>query len=67
MAWIVDIIPGINPYEQGGLNSAQRRDPDALPPQSSIGIAMNMVHDLFIGLTKGNAVFALKAGILSGE
>lgn len=65
--WIVDIIPGINPDEQGGLNSAQRRDPDALPPQTSFGIALNMVHDLFTGLGRGNAVFALKAGMLSGK
>lgn len=47
------------------LGSASRRDPDALPPRNAFEWVMNFVHQALSGLSHGNVLFALKAGLLS--
>ena len=44
-----------------------RRDPDALPPSGPFQIAMHKLYDATTSLGRGNALFALKAGLLTGE
>jgi hypothetical protein len=46
---------------------ARVRDPDALPPRNSIEWVMTLVHKFIMGLGGGNAIFAAKAGLLSGK
>ena len=44
-----------------------RRDPDALPPSNAFQHVMHWVYQLASGLTRGNALFAIKAGLLTGK
>ena len=62
----VDVIQGIDPAWDEDLGMTGRRDPDALPPTNVFQWVMHYVHDLLAGLTRGNALFALKAGTLTG-
>lgn len=48
------------------LGSATRRDPDALPPRNALEWFMNLIYVGICGLSKGDALFALKAGLLTG-
>ena len=60
-----DIIQGKEgPYMD--IGAAQRRDPDALPPQNSFEALMNVFYHSFRGLSRGNQLFAIKAGVLTG-
>lgn len=43
----------------------RRRDPDALPPSNAFQHAMHWIHDMVSALGRGNALFALKAGLLT--
>ena len=43
------------------------RDPDALPPRNSTEWVMTLIYKFIIGLGGGNAVFAAKAGLLTGK
>ena len=43
-----------------------RRDPDALPPENAFQWVMHWIHGWLTGMTRGNVLFALKAGLLSG-
>lgn len=43
-----------------------RRDPDALPPSNAFETAMYWIHTGLAALGHGNAVFAIKAGLLTG-
>jgi hypothetical protein len=45
----------------------QVRDPDALPPRNSTEWVMTLIYKFIIGLGGGNAIFAAKAGLLSGK
>lgn len=49
------------------LGMPRRRDPDALPPRNILESAMNLVYHAVSGLTRGNAVFALKAAVMTGS
>ena len=49
------------------LGMTQRRDPDALPPSSAFETAMYWVHHALAALGHGNCVFAIKAGLLTGN
>ena len=60
-----DIIQGKEgPYMDIGV--AQQRDPDALPPRNSFEAVMNVLYHSFRGLSRGNQLFAIKAGVLTG-
>lgn len=43
------------------------RDPDALPPRNSTEWVMTLIYKFIMGLGGGNAIFAVKAGLLSGK
>ncbi|EJF58526.1 hypothetical protein DICSQDRAFT_66814 [Dichomitus squalens LYAD-421 SS1] len=60
-----DVIQGIDAAWAEDLGMTGRRDPDALPPTNVFQWIMHGIHDLLAGLTRGNALFALKAGLLS--
>ncbi|KAI0917777.1 hypothetical protein AcV7_007101 [Taiwanofungus camphoratus] len=60
-----DMIPGIDQEMEDDLGMASRRDPDALPAQNTFQKAMNLLHRALVGLSGGNALFALKAGVLT--
>ncbi|KAI0292339.1 hypothetical protein B0F90DRAFT_1811958 [Multifurca ochricompacta] len=47
------------------MGIAQRRDPDALPPRNTFEVIMNVLYHAFQGLSRGNQLFAIKAGILT--
>ncbi len=49
------------------IGIAQRRDPDALPPRNSFEAIMNVFYHAFRGLSRGNQLFAIKAGVLTGQ
>jgi hypothetical protein len=49
------------------LGTAQRRDPDALPPGNPFEVTMNILYHSFRGLSQGNQLFAIKAGILTSQ
>jgi hypothetical protein len=58
-----DVIPGrVNTDE---LGEAEARDPDALPPRNLIEALGTRFHNLVTGLGGGNAVYAVKAGVLT--
>lgn len=52
-----------NPNTDLGLT--RRRDPDALPPSNSFETAMYWLHKVIAALGHGNAVFAIKAGLVT--
>ncbi|TFK87224.1 hypothetical protein K466DRAFT_491227 [Polyporus arcularius HHB13444] len=60
-----DIIQGIQPGWNDDLGMTGRRDPDALPPSNAFQHVMHWVYVLTSGLTRGNALFAIKAGLLT--
>ena len=52
--------PGID------IGMPTRRDPDALPPGDLLEAIGGLIYYILSGLGKGNAVFAIKAGVLTG-
>lgn len=46
---------------------AQRRDPDALPPGNTFEAIMNILYRAFQGISHGNQLFAIKAGVLTSQ
>ncbi|THH04285.1 hypothetical protein EW145_g5635 [Phellinidium pouzarii] len=60
-----NIIQGIDPETQGFLEVPTMRDPDALPASTTLQAAGNIIYHALSALGHGNAVFGLKAGILS--
>ncbi|KAH7905721.1 hypothetical protein BJ138DRAFT_1130340 [Hygrophoropsis aurantiaca] len=60
-----EMIPGIDPEWMSDLGQAVRRDPDALPPRNAFEAAMNTIYRMFIVLSGGNSLYALKAGALT--
>ncbi|KAL7281004.1 hypothetical protein ACG7TL_004306 [Trametes sanguinea] len=59
-----DIIQGIYP-EFNDLGMTRRRDPDALPPSNAFQYVMHVIYEAVTALGRGNALFALKAGLLT--
>lgn len=47
------------------LGTPHRRDPDALPPRNALEWTFNVTYNLFVSLGGGNAIFAVKAGLLT--
>lgn len=47
------------------LGQAVRRDPDALPPRNALEKTTNWMYHSVKGIGGGNALYALKAGILT--
>ncbi|KAI0770884.1 hypothetical protein BD413DRAFT_553337 [Trametes elegans] len=60
-----DIIQGIQPEWNDDLGMTRRRDPDALPPTNTFQYVMHWLYESFTALGRGNALFALKAGMLT--
>ncbi|KAH8091403.1 hypothetical protein BXZ70DRAFT_909843 [Cristinia sonorae] len=62
-----DILQGLDEQHgvAGDLGIADRRDPDALPPDNVFQLAMNIVYRASHELFNGNSLFALKAAILT--
>ncbi|KAI0820568.1 hypothetical protein BC628DRAFT_1330069 [Trametes gibbosa] len=61
----VNIIQGIQPEWNDDLGNTRRRDPDALPPTNAFQYVMHWVYDIVTTLGRGNALFAMKAGLLT--
>ncbi|KAF8550186.1 hypothetical protein OG21DRAFT_1469052 [Imleria badia] len=60
-----DVIPGLDPTSLTDLGQAVRRDPDALPPRNLLEKTANWVYHTVKNIGGGNALFALKAGMLT--
>ncbi|OCH87285.1 hypothetical protein OBBRIDRAFT_814199 [Obba rivulosa] len=60
-----DVIQGMEPEWSQDLGFTSRRDPDALPPTNLFQKAMYWLHKGITALSHGNAVFALKGGLLT--
>jgi len=58
-----DLVQGIEIHEHW---VPQRRDPDALPPRNTFGLIASYIHTALASLLRGNALYAIKAGILTG-
>ena len=69
--FLLDIIPGIDldaTPSTAGVNFGlpRRRNPDALPPADWLEVIGEWTYYVMSGLGRGNAVFAIKAGIMTG-
>lgn len=66
--FITEIIQGMHSEWSDDLDLGQvgRRDPDALPPQNVAEWIMYWVYMGVTSLSKGNCLYALKAGLLTG-
>lgn len=60
-----ETIPGLDPSGMTDLGQAVRRDPDALPPRNTLEAVMGHLYRMVAGLGGGNALFAIKGGVLS--
>ncbi|KAL5501058.1 hypothetical protein ACEPAH_9445 [Sanghuangporus vaninii] len=60
-----DIVQGIDPENQSLLGVPTGRDPDALSPRTRMQAFGSMAYHTLSALGSGNAVFGLKAGVLS--
>ncbi|KAG5644457.1 hypothetical protein DXG03_008356 [Asterophora parasitica] len=60
-----DTILGVSPNVMEDLGMPQRRDPDALPPRNIFESVMGVLYYSVTGLSGGNILFAIKAGILT--
>ncbi|KAI6044608.1 hypothetical protein EDC04DRAFT_2561114 [Pisolithus marmoratus] len=60
-----ETIPGLDPSGMTDLGQAVRRDPDALPPRNALEAVMGHLYRMVAGLGGGNALFAIKGGVLS--
>ena len=62
-----ETIPGIDSTVASDLGQAVRRDPDALPPRNALEAIVDRLYRMISGLGGGNALFAIKAGALTGR
>ena len=62
----LDVIQGADEWSQD-LGMASRRDPDAMPPANAFQWTMHWIHDMIASMTRGNVLFAIKAGYLTGK
>ncbi|KAJ2933854.1 hypothetical protein H1R20_g3236, partial [Candolleomyces eurysporus] len=63
-----DVIQGLHPVDSestGDLGLPKKRDPDALPPRNALELILNTVYHALNGITTGNSLFAIKAGLIS--
>lgn len=61
------MIPGIDSTVVRDLGQAVRRDPDALPPRNVVEVIVDRLYRMVASLSYGNALFAIKAGVLTGQ
>lgn len=61
------MIPGLDRTSLTDLGQAVRRDPDALPPRNALEKTVNWMYHRTKEIGGGNALYALKAGILTSE
>ena len=61
----IDIVQGVQDDWDEDLGMTSRRDPDALPPSNRFQVVMHWINDLVTSLGRGNALFAIKAGLLT--
>ncbi|KAF9028574.1 hypothetical protein BDZ89DRAFT_1066048 [Hymenopellis radicata] len=59
------LVQGLDPSVMDDLGMANKRDPDALPPHNVFEWVMNQLYMFFRGCGGGNALYAVKAGILT--
>jgi hypothetical protein len=62
---LADTIPGMDREWDKDLGQADGRVPDALPPWNLFELVMNWVYVEVSALGHGNALFALKAALLT--
>lgn len=55
----------MRPSWSADLGQTGGRDPDALPPHTPLEWLMNFIHREVQLLGRGNAIFAMKAGLLT--
>ncbi|ESK92525.1 hypothetical protein Moror_4433 [Moniliophthora roreri MCA 2997] len=60
-----DFVQGITPTIMNDLGMASPRDPDALPPSNSFEWVVSGLYKFITSLGGGNALYAVKAGILT--
>ncbi|KAL0581273.1 hypothetical protein V5O48_000756 [Marasmius crinis-equi] len=60
-----DMIQGMSPGVIDDLGLPRRRDPDALPPRNGFEWVVSHLYRFVVGLGGGNALYAVKAGILT--
>jgi hypothetical protein len=60
-------VQGLEPAVMDDLGIARRRDPDYLPPRNAFEWAMSHLFGFFESFKAGNALYAVKAGLLTGE
>ncbi|KAF8123857.1 hypothetical protein EV363DRAFT_1587054 [Boletus edulis] len=60
-----DTILGLDQTSLTDLGQAVRRDPDALPPRNVLEKTVNWAYYTAKGIGGGNALYALKAGVLT--
>jgi hypothetical protein len=60
-----DVVQGVEEEWESDLGQAKGRDPDALPPRNRFEFVISYVYSKLAALGRGNALFALKAGLLT--
>jgi hypothetical protein len=60
-------VQGLEPAVMDDLGIARKRDPDYLPPRNAFEWAMSHLFGFFESFKAGNALYAVKAGLLTGE
>ncbi|KIY62539.1 hypothetical protein CYLTODRAFT_494564 [Cylindrobasidium torrendii FP15055 ss-10] len=60
-----DTVEGLEPNDMEVLGTAKRRDPDALPPTNQFEWVMSKAYSFLKSFGSGDALFALKAAILT--
>ncbi|KAF9261178.1 hypothetical protein L218DRAFT_981064 [Marasmius fiardii PR-910] len=60
-----EMIQGLVPAAMEDLGLARRRDPDALPPRTPFEWVVSRLYRFIVSLGGGNALYAVKAGILT--
>lgn len=66
ITFVAEIIQGMYSEWNADLGSVGRRDPDALPPQNLFQFIMFWIYSAVTALSRGNCLYALKAGLLTG-
>lgn len=61
-----DMIQGIDSEVMEDLDMPKRRDPDALPPKNWMEWVLSKLYIGVAGLGGGNALYSVKAGVLTG-
>jgi hypothetical protein len=62
---IPDIVQGVDPEWEEDFGHAEKRNPDALPPRNLAELILSVLYEEIASLGRGNALFALKAGLLT--